>query len=166
MSTLIAQLVESMQQIQGACEQLVSFLQQEKNAALASDIQKMVTATQEKARVLCRIKELDLERNRLIGKLAVHLRLNAAKPSLSMIAQQVEPFYGNQLYRLNDSLKDLLSKIRQVNKESRLIVRHCLSLVQNRLSFFNFWTTGSTVYKASGAIQTSRSGGNFVSNTA
>ena len=162
----LEQLIKSLEQVDSLYDEALDLTQREKEAALASDIKRLMAATDEKRRLLAKITEVDQGRTLLIGQLANGLGLPASKISLSSLAAKVEPRYGLRLQQIYDTLAGKVEKLRKANKESRLLFQHCLSLVQNSLSFFNFWTKNASVYGASGTVNSCGAGRHLVSSSA
>jgi flagellar biosynthesis/type III secretory pathway chaperone len=166
MQNPLEQLIKSLERMAALYDEALVLVLREKEAALASDIKGLMAATDEKHRLLAKIKEVDHGRNQLIGQLAGALGLPPAKLSLLALAARVEPRDGRRLQRIYNALAAKIEKLRQANKESRLLFQHCLNLVQNSLSFFNYWTKNTAVYGSSGTMNSGVADKHLVSSSA
>ena len=162
----LEQLIQSLERIGALYDEALELVQREKEAALASDMRGLMAATDEKRRLLAKITEVDQGRSKLVRQMAGNFGLAPSRLSLSTLAAKVEPRYGRRLQLIYDTLVDKIEKLRQANKESRLLFQHCLSLVQNSLSFFNFWTEKAAVYGSSGAVNAGMAKRHLVSSSA
>lgn len=162
----LEQLIQSLERIDALYDEALVLVQREKEAALASDMEGLMAATDEKRRLLAKITEVDHGRSRLIRQMAGALGLAPSKLSLSALAAKAEPRDARRLQLIYDTLAGKIEKLRQANKEGRLLFQHCLNLVQNSLSFFNFWTEKAAVYGSSGSVNAGMAKRHLVSSSA
>jgi flagellar biosynthesis/type III secretory pathway chaperone len=162
----LIQLISALEQVDTLYDEVLVLLQREKAAALASDIEGLMAATDEKRRLLAKISEVDQGRIQVIKQLASNLGLSPAEANLTTLAARVDPMYGPRLKRMYANLVGKVEQLRQANKESRILFHHCLNLVQNSLSFFNFWTRNTSTYGSSGTVSKAGAGRHLVSSMA
>ena len=151
----------ALQEMTGLYEQMLSVMETEKSAVAASDIDALVSATAEKQRLLAQLAACEQR-----GRQLTHQITAGKRPiDLASMLDLVAPEERGALKQTGTALKALLEKIRLKNRENRLLVQHCLTLVQNSLSFFNHWNRAESVYGATGTMRASK-GGRLLSNNA
>jgi hypothetical protein len=162
----LEQLIKILEHMNTLYDEMLVLLQREKQAALASDIELLVSATDEKRRLLTKIKAAEQSRVDALKQTTARLKLPAGRIRLKILAEQVDPLFGRELIRLNDLLRQKTKQVSKANKESRAFFQHGLNLIHNSLSFFNFWAEGTAVYGCTGLLQSGKTGKRLLSNTA
>jgi len=161
----IEQLIRILQQTEGLYTQLLPVIEQEKTAATGSDVRRLTSAGAEKQNIVFQIKSLDQQLVRSMQNMAKVFHIPLRRLNLATLAEVVRPPHDRQLQELNSRLTVLLGKVQTANEECRILIRHCLRLVQNALGFFRHWMGTSDVYGASGNIRNDTDGGRFLSGS-
>lgn len=166
MDRLVGNLIQLLLQCEELYTRMLPVIEQEKQAALEIHPEHLHQLNTDKENLVTRLKALDQQRDRLLEQMAQLLPPSRECLTLSTLIHHVSPDHGAQLASLKISLAELFARIRRANDESRLLVAHCLTLVNNTLNFFSHWTRPMAVYGASGNIYGNAQGqGRFLSNT-
>lgn len=159
MDRLIESFIETLRQTGAMYNRLLAAIEREKKAALASDIEQLTAAGTEKQTVLAQLFELDCKRTQHLHRLARALELPVDGVTLSDLAAAVDAPYKRQLDDIHAQMKRVMEQVQRSNEECRMLIRHCLRLVQNALGFFQHWMESASVYGASGDLCKSQRGG-------
>ncbi|MCP4744596.1 MAG: flagellar protein FlgN [Desulfobacteraceae bacterium] len=162
----IDQLIDVLKQVEKKYTQLLPLLDSELEAVIAVDIKALTSAVLEKERLISGIRQLDQKRIALLTQLSVQFNFCPDSVTLSALAQKVSYEHGIELNTLKGSITKLIQRVQQSNKQMRMLIRHCLRLVEQASSFFYHWAQVSSVYGVSGNINSANTGGRLVTNTA
>lgn len=166
MNQSIEHLIHVLQQCEELYYRMLSTLELEKKAALATHPSDLTQVNNEKGVLLAHLKVLDRQRAGLLEQIADQWNLSADRLTMSALIEKVAPSHSGQLKAVHDALQKVLLKVQYANNENRLLTTHCLMLVKNTLGFFSRWTSSSAVYGASGCVETnSRGHGRLLSNS-
>jgi flagellar biosynthesis/type III secretory pathway chaperone len=164
---LINELVFVLQQCEEMYGKLLPIIEQEKQVAMASNLDQLSQLNDDKTNLIAQLKKLDHQRESLIGRIAGWVEIPKAELTLTKLIDRLPENQGKRLAQLNASLKTLFVKVQFANSESRMVVSHCLTLVKNSLNYFNLWTDSGASYGASGNMKDNGRGyGRFLSNSA
>ncbi len=163
MDQLIEELIEQLQRAETLYLRMLSLIEQEKRAAIASDILQLTAVNEAKESLVIQINRLESRRQHLARQIAGLLKLPSEKLQLSALAVRVQMPHSGQLVQLSSRLKDLTGKVKQSNEECRMLIRHCLRLVQNGLNFFHYWMGMADVYGTCGNIKSAKGNGRLLS---
>jgi flagellar biosynthesis/type III secretory pathway chaperone len=164
MKSLIGNLIDVLQQSEDLYRQLEALLRQETRAVVSGQIERLVALTSEKQGILAQLSLLSHQQGQLRYQLAGIYRMPNQGMSLSLLAERVPEPYSQQLKQRRDSMRECLNGVRRLNQESRVLVQHCLKMVQNALSFFAGWASATPVYGSSGEMNTRSRGGRLLSS--
>ena len=165
MSSSIERLISLLHQTHGLYERLLPILEQEREAALAPDMDRLMGATADKESILTRLQDLERQRTRLVHELTRELGLSNENASLERMAEHLGGPDASRLREVHQSLNCVLADIRRANARSRLVMSHCLSLVQNSLAFLTHWMRPAAVYGATGHLDARTAGGRLLSGS-
>jgi Mg2+ and Co2+ transporter CorA len=167
MEHVIASVIEILRQTEATYKRLLALIEMEKSAVLASDIDQLTAAGAEKQVVISQLTGLEQQRQWQLQLLGKALRLPCETLNLSDLSARIDAPYKEQLRDLQQRLNRVVERANHANNECRMLVRHCLRLVQNALGFFQHWMDTANVYGASGDMSgMGRSGGRLVSGCA
>lgn len=159
MDRLIEQLIAVLQQTETLYEQMLPLIDQEQEAALGPDAQRLTAINAEKQSLIAQLAQLEKQRTRLSQEIAEALRLPLESVNLTALAATVAAPYDRQLLQLHVRLGGVVEKVRRANEQCRLLIEYCLRMVQNRLGFFQYWMGRVEVYGASGSFNNGPGGG-------
>jgi flagellar biosynthesis/type III secretory pathway chaperone len=156
-----------LQQTEALYQQLLTLIDQEKQAAAGIEVQHLTSVSNEKQAVLAQLKLLDQQLARIMQQVANDRSISRDKLNLSLIAGSAGPPLDDQIRSLNKRLKTLTVQVQRANEECRQLIQHCLRLVHNKLGFFHHWSgAAADVYAASGNIRGPATGGRLVRDMA
>ena len=166
MDRLIEQLLAVLKQTESLYEQVLPIIENEKEAALAPDAQRLMALNGEKQTLIAQLARLEQERTALVRRLGAALRLPPDKQTLTGLAAVVDGPHDLQLSQLHDRLKKVVENVRRSNEQCQTLIQYCLRLVQSRLGFFQHWLGQVDVYGASGNLNNGAGrGGRLLSGT-
>ncbi len=145
-------LLDVMHTLQCRYEELLTLLVREKQAAFHSDADLLNSVIVHKQELTAGLRRLERQRNGLIQQIAARLQIPASSLSLSSLAGYADDPQATRIRHLRDSLSRLLPHIQRVNEENRVLIQHCLGLVQGTLGFFQRWLTPASIYGNQGRI--------------
>jgi flagellar biosynthesis/type III secretory pathway chaperone len=163
MHELIEDLIQVLRQSENLYAGLGTVLEQEPRFILAGDMQGLAHTAAEKERLLSCLADLERQQEGLRHQIARHYQL-APDISLALLAEQLPLPSRQRLHEIGASLSNRLHSIQKLNRESRLLVHHCLKSVHNALSFLTSWSDPTPVYAASGALGSGAPGGRLLSS--
>lgn len=162
-SDSIDRLTRVLIQSEQAYRELLDLLQREKEAATASDAQRLNGVVERKTDVLARLASLEKQRNAELQAIAGSLGIHGDALTLSRISRTLPDQSKEQLDGLSASLRSLAGKARRLNEENRALVAHCLHLVHGALGFFQQMLNPASVYGASGRVDKGAGSGRLLS---
>jgi len=162
MDRSIDQLIQLLQQTETLYDQLLQIIDEEKQAAIATETQRLTAAGIEKQAILSRLKPLDQQLTCVIQQIASGLRIPKSDLSLTKLAAYADAPQNNQIRELNKRLQSTITRVHSANEQCRQLIEHCLRLVRNKLGYFQHWTGASDVYGATGNIRGNAGGGRLL----
>jgi flagellar biosynthesis/type III secretory pathway chaperone len=164
-SDTIEQLADVLAQSEIHYRTLLGLLQQEKEAAIASNADRLTRVVEQKNEVLAQLSAQERKRRLLMGTLAGSLGIPADKLTLTRLIHTLPADISAQIQRYRDALRDLGHKIQRANAENRALVQHCLALVRNSLGFFQQILNPASVYGSQGKVNMGSGSGRLLSDT-
>ena len=166
MEQKLDQLITVLEQTMGLYERMLSAIGEELAAATASDFERFRQAGTEKESLVFQLKKTEQCRDDLLRTIAGTLGIPFQKINISTLVSKIDSPRARHLSELGSALQDLITRVREANRETCMMVSHCLMLVKRSIGFFQHWTRLSTVYGQSGNICSDRrGGGRLVSDT-
>ncbi len=164
MHPLVEDLIQVMGELERLYEALGVLLGHEPQAILARDMEALANSTAEKERLLSRLAAFGSEQERLRQQIIREYQLPGTS-NLTQMAERLPQPCRDELHRAGDRLRAAIHRVQRLNGQSRLLVQHCLAMVQNALTFLTRWSAPTMVYAASGRIGSGPPGGRLVSST-
>lgn len=131
---------------------LLNLVRDEEDAMRRSDVEGLRTATEEKARLVEKIQDVELRRQGAVADLSGTIGRPAEDLSLREIAQSVEEPYATQLQELRSQLSSLAASISELSAQNRTSIAHRLRLVRSFFSFVDNKTASGSVYHPTGEV--------------
>jgi flagellar biosynthesis/type III secretory pathway chaperone len=162
MNSNLEQLIGLLKQEIGLYRSLLVAIDQEKEAAVRSDLMALNETGADKDKILFEIQKEEDKRRQVVAGLAEKLGYAAPKLTLTGISQLVaEPHAGN-LRRVSIEILSVLSQVQAANLRNKQIFEHSLELLKGSLNRLNDLVTPNTVYYRTGNIQSTKSTGKCV----
>ena len=162
MNSNLEQLIRLLKQEVGLYRSLLVVIDQEKEAAVRSDLVALNETGADKDKILFEIQKEEDKRRQVVAGLAEKLGYAAPKLTLTRISQLVaEPHAGN-LRRVSIEILSVLSQAQAANLRNKQIFEHSLELLRGSLNRLNDLVTPNTVYYRTGNIQSTKSTGKCV----
>ncbi len=163
MSNTVEPLIEVLEKSESIYQQLLPVFQQEKRATLSSEPDRFSAIVEEKEALLAQLRQLDRQRHLILHQISAVWNIPVNDLRLSTVADKLEGSQSAQIQELRLSLNELVKKIKRSNEENRLLIQHCLDIVQGTLGFFHQMVMPKDVYGASGRMSQHNGGGKLVS---
>jgi flagellar biosynthesis/type III secretory pathway chaperone len=164
MNATLDQLIGLLRQQSGLYRSLLVVIDQEKEAAVRSDVNALHQAGIDKEKHLVEIKITEKGRRRLVADLAAEQGVAAADFTLSQIADGAAEPQAAILRRVSRDFLSLLRQVQAANRRNQKIVEHSLALLRGSFNLLNELMTPNTVYYRTGNIQSAKSTGKCVSS--
>jgi len=162
MNSTLDQLIGLLRQQGGLYRSLLAVIDQEKEAAVRSDVKALNQAAIDREKQLFEIQIKEKERRRLVARLAEEQGLAAADLTLSGISQGADEPQAAILRRVSRDFLSLLAQVQTANRRNQQIVEHSLQLLRGSFNLLNELMTPNTVYYRTGNIQSAKSTGKCV----
>lgn len=162
MNSTLDQLIGLLRQQSGLYRFLLVVIDQEKEAAVRSDVKALHQAGIDKEKQLLEIQIKEKERRQLVARLAAEQGIEAANLTLSQISQELGDPQAGILRRVSRDFLSLLRQVQAANQRNRHIVEHTLQLLRGSFNLLNELMTPNTVYYRTGNIQGAKSTGQRV----
>ncbi|MGD9249234.1 MAG: flagellar protein FlgN [Desulfobacteraceae bacterium] len=159
----IEPLIEVLEKSESIYQQLLPVFQQEKKATLSSQPDRFSAIVEEKEALLAQLRQLDRQRHLILHQISKVWNIPVNDLRLSTVADKIEGPQSARIRDLRMSLKGLIQKIKRSNEENRLLIQHCLDIVQGTLGFFHQMVIPKDVYGASGRMSLHNGNGKLVS---
>jgi flagellar biosynthesis/type III secretory pathway chaperone len=163
MSDSVESLIEVLEKSESIYQQLLPVFQQEKRATLSSEPDTFSAIIVEKEALLAQLRQLDRQRHLILHQISAVWNIPVNDLRLSTVADKLEGSQSAQIRNLRLSLNGLVEKIKRSNEENRLLIQHCLDIVQGTLGFFHQMVMPKDVYGASGQMSVYNGNGKLVS---
>lgn len=154
MDQQIERFVQLLEQTEFHYRSLLPLIDEEKEAAVQSDINRLTAASCEKQSTIDQIRHLDGQLKVIAEQLARRYQIAGKGVTLSVLAEQMPPQYSDKILKLNNKLNEVVKKVQSSNEQCCTLMQHCLRLVHNTLGFFQHWMGGVNIYGATGNIRT------------
>ena len=163
MDTLLEKLIELLESQKHLYAELLNVLQEEKAAAVNSQLEALDRSVKEKENVLLEIRILEEQRIRLMDQVADVLGEPAGQLTLRRLAQKIhEPFAGHvKAYR--SSMISLTQSIQEINNSNRKLFSRSLELVKGSIHLLGSLRSPAPVYCQTGKLGTAVAGGSVLS---
>jgi flagellar biosynthesis/type III secretory pathway chaperone len=162
MNSNLDQLIELLRQEHALYRSLLVVIDQEKAAAVRSDLPALNQAGLDKEKHLVEIHMKEKKRRQLVARLAEEHGDAAADLTLSKISQRADQPQAGTLRRVSRDFATLLSQVQAANRRNQQIVEHSLQLLRGSFNLLNELMTPNTVYYRTGNIQSAKSTGKCV----
>jgi flagellar biosynthesis/type III secretory pathway chaperone len=131
---------------------LLSVIDDEKNAVIAANLDKLNEAGKSKENLLLKLRILEEQRKHVLDELARHLKQPMETLTLAKLSELVGPPHAHRLADCRSMLLELIGKIRQANADNRDLFAHSLNLVRASVNLISSLTSSSPVYFRTGNI--------------
>ncbi len=163
MDSLLKKLLGLLEEETDLYRSLLSILQKEKKAVVASQLEELNEAGKEKESLILKIRILEEQRLRVQGRLADSLRYDPQDLTLTKLSQLVGEPYSIRLKICYSNLLTLIPSIREINHSNKSLLTHSLELVRGSLTLLNNFAASNAVYHRTGEMKMSGKSGNVLS---
>jgi flagellar biosynthesis/type III secretory pathway chaperone len=153
----LVSLIDILRQTESVYARLLGLMEDESRAVIASDMDRLLAAGVEKQNLIGQLGELDRQRLRALQLIGRELNVPSESLTVSGLAARVHSPYAEQLRQVQQRLNTVMEKVRHSNEQCRMLISHCLRLVQNSLGFFQHRMDSAHSYGAAGDLRNTRS---------
>jgi flagellar biosynthesis/type III secretory pathway chaperone len=163
MDSLLNKLLGLLEEETDLYRSLLSILQKEKKAVVATRIEELNEVSKEKESLLLKIRILEEQRLRVQGRLADSLGYKPQDLTLTKLSQLVEEPHSIRLKICYSNLLTLIPSIREINHSNKSLLTHSLELVRGSLTLLSNFVASNAVYYRTGEMQIGSKSGNVLS---
>ena len=131
---------------------LLTVIDDEKNAVIAANLERLNEAGKTKENLLLKLRILEEQRKHLLDKLATHLKQPVGNLTLAKLSELVGQPHAHRLVGCRSMLLELIGRIQQANADNRDLFAHSLNLVRASVNLMNSLMSSSPVYFRTGNI--------------
>jgi flagellar biosynthesis/type III secretory pathway chaperone len=131
---------------------LLTVIDDEKNAVIAANLERLNEASKTKENLLLKLRILEEQRKHLLDKLAKHLKQPVGTLTLAKLSELVGQPQAHRLAGCRSMLLEIIGRIRQANADNRDLFAHSLNLVRASVNLMNSLMSSSPVYFRTGNI--------------
>jgi len=132
---------------------LLSVIEGEKRAIVASNLGQLGNAGKEKEELFLKIQMLEEQRQILIEDLAKYLGCSPRDLTIGKLAELVKEPHSARFKSLCSDLLPLAKTIRDLNGANEVLLRHSIELIRSSFAFLNSLVATNPVYYRSGKMQ-------------
>jgi hypothetical protein len=152
----LVSLIDTLRQTEIAYARLLGLIEDESRAAIASDMDRLLAAGVEKQNLIGQLGGLDRQRMHALQRMGRELNVPFESLTVSVLAAKVHQPYAEQLRQVQQRLNTVMEQVRHSNEQCRMLISHCLRLVQNSLGFFQHRMDSANSYGAAGDLRNTR----------
>ena len=162
MDVLLDQLTQLLNQEAGLYESMAAVIDKEKEAAIRTELNRLVESRKEKENILLKLRIMEDQRTRIVAKMADDLGYLPHDLTLTKISQLVDDPYAKRLKDCSAKLSFLIGRLQEANRNNRQLFEHSLDLLRGSFNLLNDLMEANPVYHRTGNIQNSNSTGRLV----
>jgi flagellar biosynthesis/type III secretory pathway chaperone len=160
----LSDLVDLLQTEAALYRELLPVIHRERAAMIRSRRDELGPVASEKQNLIERLRAVEEQRSKLIGRLADRFGCSPAEMTLSRLARSVAAPHGEALWRCRADLSELLKRLRAENRCSEMLCRHTGELLRASYGILKGLAAGGSTYRRGGQMQAARLNGKLVSN--
>jgi len=143
---------------------LLKAVSREKEAILQSDLENLNRICKEKENTILKIQIMEEQRIANLKMLAAGTGTPSADLTLRKLIDLVDSPYRERFEAILDTWRDLIGRIRNINKHNRGLLTHSVDLVRGSLALLNNLINATPVYRRSGTLFEQRRTGTLFSS--
>ena len=153
MEHLLDKLLESLGHATELYQALFRVVQNEKEAVVGLNLQKLNEACKAKDNLLLKLRILEERREHLIDRVAAELGRSPQGLTLSKLSQLVDETYADRLRDRSADLLAIIQTLQETIQQNKFLMSHSMQLIQGSYNFLNNLMTVNPVYYRSGNVQ-------------
>lgn len=142
-------------------QQLLACVQNEKQAIVDLDFDRLAAIGNQKERTLLHLRQLSGKRARAVQELCQKMALSPQDITLRQLSKAAPLPYGKKLQHCRNQLRKVLESLGQENTNVNQLVHHGLALVRGSYYMIAQLLDANPVYRASGNLQPASATGRF-----
>ena len=165
MNNLLREFTHLLDEEGGLYGELLEVLKSEKESLLTMDLKRFTGSLEIKQDLLTRLRHLECRRRELQARLAAQLGLPAETLTMKRLAASLPAREGERLTRQRSGFKEIVARVRTLQRSNRELVSHGLALTRNSLQFLEENLSDCCVYHAGGKMQQHVGAGRLLSGS-
>ncbi|MBI3608256.1 MAG: flagellar export chaperone FlgN [Nitrospirae bacterium] len=152
-------LLDILEELIGAHQQLLPILQTEKRLIVEQDFNDLLPCLAEKDGMLGRLRDVERRRREVVGTLGSWLGQSLDALTLTRIATLAPVSYASRFRSCQARLESLTASMIEINQINGILVDRILMQVTNLIGLLRHLVVGAPTYQASGMLQDGLPGG-------
>jgi flagellar biosynthesis/type III secretory pathway chaperone len=153
MEHLLDKLLESLEHATELYQSLFRVVQNEKDAVVGLNLQKLNEACKAKDNLLLKLRILEERREQLMDRVAAGLGRSPQGLTLSKLSQLVDEAYADRLRDRSTDLLAMIQTVQDATRQNKFLMSHSMQLIQGSYNFLNNLMNVNPVYYSSGNVQ-------------
>lgn len=153
MERLLKKLIGLLEHATELYQSLFAVVQNEKNAVVGLDLQKLNEACKAKDNLLLKLRILEEQREQIMLRLADEIGCSPQGLTLTQLSLLVDESYAR---KLNDCSRDLLMLIQSLQdamQQNKFLMSHSMQLIQGSYNLLSNLMAANPLYYRSGSVQ-------------
>jgi flagellar biosynthesis/type III secretory pathway chaperone len=152
MEHLLDKLLEALEHATDLYHSLFRVVQNEKDAVVGLNLQKLNEACKAKDNLLLKLRILEERRQQLMDRLAANLGRSPQGLTLTKLSQLVDEDYADKLRDTSTDLLAVIQALQEATRQNKLLMSHSMQLIQGSYTFLNNLMNVNPVYYSSGSV--------------
>ena len=161
-NSALEQLIGLLKQETGFYRSMQVVIDQEKEAAVRSDVTALNETGIEKEKILLKLQKMENQRCQLVAALAEKLGYAVQDLTLTKISQLVDEPLAGSLRLVSKDFLSVISQLQAANQRNQQLFEHSLELLRGSFNMLNELLTPNAVYYRTGNIQSTKATGKCV----
>ncbi len=153
MEHLLDKLLGSLEHATELYRSLFRVVQNEKDAVVGLNLQKLNEACKAKDNLLLKLRILEERREQLMDRVAAELGRSAQGLTLTELSQLVDEPHAHRLRDRSTDLLALIHTLQDATRQNKFLMSHSMQLIQGSYNLLNNLMTANPVYYRSGNVQ-------------
>jgi flagellar biosynthesis/type III secretory pathway chaperone len=153
MEHLLDKLLESLGHATELYHSLFRVVQNEKDAVVGLNLQKLNEACKAKDNLLLKLRILEERRQQIMDRVAAELGRSPTGLTLTRLSQLVDEDYADQLRDASTDLLAVIQALQEATRQNKFLMSHSMQLIQGSYTFLNNLMNVNPVYYSSGSVQ-------------
>ncbi len=153
LNPMIQQLLGVIEEEKEIYRSMLTLIDQERKAAVRSDVIALTTAGEEKGNILAKLVVIEDQRKRVVNEIADALGNAPGDLTITKISQLIGEPFGERLNQAGAELLTVLNSVKAANRRNKMLLEHSRELLRGSFNVLSELNCSDTVYYRSGNIQ-------------
>lgn len=163
MEHLIKKLIGLLEHTTELYKLLFAVVQNEKNAVVGLDLQKLNEACKAKDNLLLKLRILEEQREQIMVRLAAEIGCSPQGLTLTQLSLLVDESFARRLIDISRELLALIQSLQDATQQNKFLMSHSMQLIQGSYNLLNTLMAANPLYYRSGNMQKTDQTGKLLS---